>query len=155
MKTLTVIMLTILSMITISILPCYANDNVINACIQKVNGQLRIVANRNDCKPSEDPISWSIGPGYVNTASAFDVSVKSKNINYLSVRCDGNDYVTGCSYSLNGYQGDMSDFHFVKVMPDVCGPNDICHGCRIGLYNSSSVDLEASYSVFAYCSNAP
>jgi hypothetical protein len=34
----------------------------ITACYKKVNGQLRMVSDAGQCRPSEFPISWSIGP---------------------------------------------------------------------------------------------
>lgn len=36
-----------------------ANNNIVYACYQKENGQLRKVSGPNQCRPSELPISWS------------------------------------------------------------------------------------------------
>jgi hypothetical protein len=39
------------------------NGTVINACYQKINGQLRVVSDPSQCRPSEIPVSWNIvGP---------------------------------------------------------------------------------------------
>lgn len=42
-------------------LPPAPDGNTINACYQKVKGMLRIVNTPSDCRPSELPISWSMG----------------------------------------------------------------------------------------------
>jgi hypothetical protein len=51
-------------------------QNVINACYQKNNGQLRIVPAGQACRPSEIPISWNIqGPaGTINGLQRVDFS---------------------------------------------------------------------------------
>jgi hypothetical protein len=42
--------------------PSYG-QNVINACIMKANGQVRIVNTPSACKPTETPVSWNVqGP---------------------------------------------------------------------------------------------
>ena len=42
---------------------CHAADNAINGCYQKNKGQLRVLAKKERCLPSEVPISWNIvGP---------------------------------------------------------------------------------------------
>jgi hypothetical protein len=44
-------------------IPPGPQDNVIKACYQKVNGQLRLVEDFGQCHPSELPISWNqMGP---------------------------------------------------------------------------------------------
>ena len=133
MKTLTVIMLIILSMITVSIMPCYADDSVINGCYQKKTGLLRIVDNPADCLPSEGAISWNVQgpaqePGYVKE-SVYKGNIGSDNVAEQPVKCDGqNEYVTGCSYSLNSYQGSRSYYSFLKILPDSCLAGNICQG---------------------------
>jgi len=42
--------------------PPTPTGNTINACYKKKNGQLRMVSAPTDCKSSELPISWNIGP---------------------------------------------------------------------------------------------
>jgi len=161
MKTLTVIMLIILSMITASVLLCYANDNVINGCYQKKTGQLRIVAKPTVCLPSEAPISWNIQgpaqePGYFKSSSCTG-DIESNDYIECIVLCNGYDYVTGCSYSLDGYdpEGFRSDYHFVKVLPYFCLSGDVCRRCRIGMTNSSDKTLSFIISAIAFCGNAP
>jgi len=153
MKRLIVTILLTLSMITVWGFLGYAHGNGINGCYQKKNGQLRIVANPNDCLPSEEAISWNVS-GYTKTFTVTR-SIAPNNLDYISVQCDGYDYVTGCSYSLDAYSESMSNYHFLRVMPDVCGSGGICRGCRVGLYNSSASALNTTYSVYAYCGNAP
>jgi len=159
MKTLTVIMLIILSMITVSIMPCYADDSVINGCYQKKTGLLRIVTNSRDCLPNEASISWNVqgpaqGPGYVKE-SVFTGTIVSNDVVEQSVKCDGeNDYVTGCSFSINSYQISLDYYKVLMVVPDYCGVGDICQGCRVVLFNSYGSDLQAGFSAHAYCSTA-
>ena len=54
-----IIMVTLLSLVALSILafPCSAED--IYGCYQKNNGQLRIVKNASECRPSEVFIQWN------------------------------------------------------------------------------------------------
>lgn len=59
MKKLTLIMMTILALIIVTGLPSQAEDNVINGCFKKNNGQLRNVDDPSECRPSENPISWT------------------------------------------------------------------------------------------------
>ena len=155
MKKLTMTTGIIIATITILGFLCYAHGSVINGCYKKTNGQLRVVNSPNDCGPSEVSISWNVQePGYVKISSCQG-EISSKDLIYCSVKCDGNDYVTGCSYSLDGYEGLISDYHFSRVLPDICGTGDVCHGCRIGVYNSSDETLSLSFSAFAFCANAP
>jgi len=42
---------------------CSGEENIINGCYQKKNGQLRIVSNPGMCNKSEIPLSWNLkGP---------------------------------------------------------------------------------------------
>lgn len=52
------------------------NGTVINACYQKINGQLRIVSATSQCLPSELPISWNVvGPqGPSGVVATYTVS---------------------------------------------------------------------------------
>jgi len=44
-------------------IPSWGADKVLNGCVKKNNGQLRLVMNARNCRPSELPVSWSIvGP---------------------------------------------------------------------------------------------
>ena len=58
----------------------YAEDTMIYGCYKKVNGQLRVVSNTDECSPSELPISWNDGVQfivrelYVNSATGQDIS---------------------------------------------------------------------------------
>lgn len=48
---------------SIVVIPCFAEETIYYGCYQKMNGQLRIVSNPSECRPSEVPISWNqIGP---------------------------------------------------------------------------------------------
>ena len=49
----------ILLMVCITWSICYGEDNVIFGCYHKNNGQLRIVSDHSECRPSELPISLS------------------------------------------------------------------------------------------------
>ena len=58
--------------------PPAPNGNVITACYQKINGQLRIVSDASKCRPSELAISWNMvgpqgpqGPSGVVATSTF------------------------------------------------------------------------------------
>jgi len=60
-----VLLLFAVSLSGLSLVPLQAqtNPNAINACVQKNNGQLRIVRSASDCNPSESWLSWStVGP---------------------------------------------------------------------------------------------
>lgn len=55
-----IIMVTLMSLATLSIMvfPCFAED-IIYGCYQKNNGQLRIVKDASECRPSEVFIQWN------------------------------------------------------------------------------------------------
>jgi|WetSurSiteA1Bulk_404760.scaffolds.fasta_scaffold00297_5 hypothetical protein len=55
-----IFMLTLMGLVALSIMvfPCSAAD--IFGCYQKNNGQLRIVQNANECRPSEKFIQWNV-----------------------------------------------------------------------------------------------
>jgi len=59
MKKIAIITGTILSVLVFTEFPGHGDQNIIYGCYQKNNGQLRIVKNQNECKPSEVPISWN------------------------------------------------------------------------------------------------
>jgi len=148
----------IVATITIFGFLSYADDSVINACHQKKTGLLRIVEKPTDCLPKEVAISWNVqgpaqGPVYFKE-SVYSGNIGSDDIIEQSVKCDGeNDYVTGCSYSLNSYQESRRYYRFIKVLPDSCLLGDICQGCRVVLYNSADVTLSVDFSAIAYCSS--
>ncbi|MCG2722237.1 MAG: hypothetical protein L6290_09520 [Thermodesulfovibrionales bacterium] len=52
------IVISIISFLLVTWLPCKADDSVINACYKKKNGQLRLVSDPSQCLKSELPISW-------------------------------------------------------------------------------------------------
>ncbi len=56
--------LTISCLLVVATYPCKAQgNNVIYACIQKNNGQTRIVSSASDCRSSEVAVSWNVvGP---------------------------------------------------------------------------------------------
>jgi hypothetical protein len=64
MNRLFVATLTILCLLSVTTYPCLAQGtNVIYACIQKNNGQARIVSGPSNCNPSEVAVSWNVvGP---------------------------------------------------------------------------------------------
>ncbi len=68
----------------------YADDEIINGCYKKNDGQLRVVDNLDDCRPSELPISWNKeGPA---EALGYEVVLESTAQNsddskFLNVEC--------------------------------------------------------------------
>ena len=159
MKKLTPTMGIIIATITIFGFLSYADGSVINACYQKKTGLLRIVEKPTDCLPSEKSISWNVqGPGQepgYHKSSPCEGETDPTDPIYCDVLCNGYDYVTGCSYSLDAYdpEGSISDYHFFKVMPTFCLPGEVCRGCRIGL--TSDKTLYFKISAIAFCGNAP
>lgn len=103
---------------------CHAAGNVINGCYQKNKGQMRVLAMKEKCLPSELPISWnivgsqgSIGPtglqgpigltgpqgpagvlGFYIVTTAFTVD-ESGNSDF-SASCQAGDQVTGGGFSV-------------------------------------------------------
>jgi hypothetical protein len=61
MKKITALALLISTTLLCMAIPSFA-ENVIYACAQKVNGQLRVVGNPNDCRPSEVFLQWNAAP---------------------------------------------------------------------------------------------
>ncbi len=57
--------------------PPAPSGNVIYACFQKINGQLRIISSTGKCRPSEMPITWNItGPqGTPGVANGISTAV--------------------------------------------------------------------------------
>jgi hypothetical protein len=58
MKKLIVVIPSILALLATMSIQGLCEEDVINACYKKVNGQLRIVDDPEKCNPSESPISW-------------------------------------------------------------------------------------------------
>jgi hypothetical protein len=66
MRRLNVVIVTILVMVVVTGFPCYGYGDVIYGCYQKNSGQLRILTDDTECKPSEVRISW---PGHSGPAT--------------------------------------------------------------------------------------
>lgn len=58
MKKTTVVIATILAVLATMSMQGFCEEDVINACYKKANGQLRIVNDPDECRPSELPLSW-------------------------------------------------------------------------------------------------
>ena len=88
------------------------------------------------------------------------------------VYCSNNDFVTGCSYSLESYPGytRLSDYAFLNVIPIECSPDlrdeesgeAVCKGCLVTLtvshpdpptYPQSPTD--GKFRAYAYCGKPP
>lgn len=74
-----VILFTILSLFTFLTIPIQSDADVINACKNDRNGNLRVVDDPADCRSSETPLSWNTeGPqgeqGPPGPTGGFDVS---------------------------------------------------------------------------------
>jgi hypothetical protein len=74
MKKMIVMVGTILPLYAIMVFPSYAQ--VINACYQRTNGNLRIVSSSTDCRSSEVAISWNIvgpegAPGSIDLSKIY------------------------------------------------------------------------------------
>ena len=82
--------LTVLFVFAATLLPRYAakkdsnrvqqpagDDNVIYSCYKKVNGQTRIVSNPDDCRPSEESISWNTTR--IDLSNTYAISCLSPN----------------------------------------------------------------------------
>lgn len=67
------------------------DPNTIHACRQK-NGNLRVVSDPSDCRPSEDPISWSTGPtgpvAYAHVEDGVLDPTRSKNVIRMTISPD-------------------------------------------------------------------
>ena len=57
MKRMLIVLMTIMVTTAFTVVICYGD--VINGCKQKINGQLRIVNNPDECRNSELPVSWN------------------------------------------------------------------------------------------------
>jgi hypothetical protein len=68
MKKIVMVTLMVLAALSIMVCPCFAAD--ISGCYQKNNGQLRIVQNANECRPSEKYIQWNDEVGSQGPAGA-------------------------------------------------------------------------------------
>jgi len=88
------------------------------------------------------------------------------------VYCANNDFVTGCSYSLESYPGytQLSDYAFLNVIPIECTPDlkeeddgvAVCKGCFVQLNvihpappPSPASPTEGKFRVYAYCGKPP
>ena len=92
--------LTVLFVFASTSLPCYAgkkdsnrvqqpagDDNVIYSCYKKVNGQTRIVSSPDDCRPSEESISWNTTG--IDLSKTYAISCPSPNTGSCSCGSDG------------------------------------------------------------------
>jgi hypothetical protein len=155
MKKVNVTIVIILAVITLGSV-CGADDNVINGCYQKKNGQLRIIVKPADCNASEFPISWNVRePGYVVTEFIRSPEGSTNSTGYAY--CNEGDYVTGCSYSLVEYApslSSLSDYSFPIVAPAGCSLDEqglkVCTACRVLMHRTVSLG-EPAFHVYAYC----
>ena len=63
------------------------DDNVIYSCYKKVNGQTRIVSSPDDCRPSEESISWNTTG--IDLSKTYAISCPSPNTGSCSCGSDG------------------------------------------------------------------
>jgi hypothetical protein len=91
MKKITVLIFSVITLFVfmIAAVPCFAgkqknnskaqqtigDDGVIFGCYKKVNGQLRVVSGPDDCRPSEESISWNTK----GQAGGIDLSMTTVN----------------------------------------------------------------------------
>jgi hypothetical protein len=69
MKKITALTLLMSTTLLFMAIPSFAED-VIYACAQKINGQLRTVGNANECRPSEVFLQWNAAPPAASAAAA-------------------------------------------------------------------------------------
>jgi hypothetical protein len=87
------IVMMIAMLMVVQVLPCQAQQsNLINACYQKNNGQLRIVQAATECRSSEVAISWNVAgqPGPA-LELPYDGTVKSDEKPAFKVTNTGNN----------------------------------------------------------------
>lgn len=88
------------------------------------------------------------------------------------VYCANNDFVTGCSYSLQSYPGytQLSDYGFLNVIPIECTPDlrnvdageAVCKGCVVHLTvihpdppANLAIPTGGTFRAYAYCGRLP
>ncbi len=87
------IVMMIAMLMVVQVLPCQAQQsNLISACFQKNNGQLRIVQLATECRSSEVAISWNVaGPPVPAFELPYDGTVKSDDKPAFKVTNTGNN----------------------------------------------------------------
>jgi hypothetical protein len=114
------------------------------ACVLKQSGQLRVVADLSECKPSEEPLSWNREgpPGTISLQivhQTTDVPTSEANRSFIlaSALCPSGTNATGGGFRVN------SDGIYVKASQPIPGP---------GVGNVTPVGWHA---VFAYLPTVP
>ncbi len=147
MKKLTVMIVTICVMITLGSV-CGADDK--KGYVVKETFKFTLVENPNPT----GPLPW--GPWGSSEGRVY---------------CANNDFVTGCSYSLESFPGytRLPDYAFLNVIPIECSPDlrdeetgvAVCKGCLVTLTVNhpdpppSGSPTDGTFRAYAYCGRPP
>ncbi len=133
----------------------YADDGIINGCYKKNDGQLRVVANLDDCRQSEMPVSWNQegppgeqGPagvlGYEVVLAATDEN--SEDLKFMNVECPSGkvaigggarvfgDITNGVAIVANGPEGTTSAPESWSGLAKEISPTDKNWGLRVDVF---------------------
>ncbi len=151
MKKTIVVPLMIFAALFFVVLSCFAED-IIYGCYQKNNGQLRIVNDASECRPSEKFIQWNeagpAGPQGVPGVSLDLSKLYSKHSHSSDyVACDFDDVSLSCSASVYGhvYESRNYQFGYDASIPREGLYDDqwpgVCYRICVGNYECESSDM--------------
>lgn len=142
------VLISVLLLCTFLIYPLsYADDNIINGCYKKNDGQLRIVSPESRCLPSEIPISWNkVGPSGPSGAGGSPgpqgppgISVQSTPLPEDDKNCPNGGSlftsVSGVTYACNGEGTEGPTITIRRMLTGQCS-SDRYGWCPDGFYNS-------------------
>ena len=154
-------MVIILGILTVLILPCNSEGDVINACKNDRNGNLRVVDDPADCRSSETLLSWNTEglqgepgvPGPPGPPDGFDVSRLYVVTCDESILCQcedrgGRHFISGTAVCPMTDNGTQSYLHVTNYIEETEAFEAVC---TAAVYTESLFSIYTPVSIKLIC----